>query len=220
MEDGFTYISDEGDLSADSRRELDETGFVVIPDAIGSEELSQKATAYDSLLLSASPQDIRVGSTTTRVGLAYGGPEFDSLCMLPTLLAACRHIIGQPIKLSSFHVRTLHPRSQAQRLHIDFRPGEERFPLAGFIYMIDDFRADNGATGFLPGSHRWPSRPDELTDESLTEFNDQIQTAVGRAGSLIVFHGSIWHEHTANLTDAPRRSIQGAFIPRDAPSAV
>jgi hypothetical protein len=174
MQDGFTYIGDEGDLSAGSRRELDENGFVVIPNAIASKELSQMATAYDSLLLSASPQDIRVGSTTTRVGLTGGGQEFDSLYISPLLLGACRHIIGQPIKLSSFHVRTLHPRSQAQRLHIDFRPDEERFPLAGFIYMIDDFRIDNGATGFLPGSHRWPRRPDELTDESLAEFNDQV----------------------------------------------
>jgi ectoine hydroxylase-related dioxygenase (phytanoyl-CoA dioxygenase family) len=35
------------------------------------------------------------------------------------------------------------------------------------------------------------------------------------AGSLLVFNGSAWHGHTANTSSGPRRSIQGAFIPRD-----
>jgi hypothetical protein len=30
---------------------------------------------------------------------------------------------------------------------------------------------------------------------------------------------SAWHGHTANTTDAPRRSLQGAFIPRDGQAA-
>lgn len=29
------------------------------------------------------------------------------------------------------------------------------WPLVGFILMIDEFRPDNGATRFVPGSHRW-----------------------------------------------------------------
>ena len=36
----------------------------------------------------------------------------------------------------------------------------------------------------------------------------------GPAGSLLVFNGSVWHGHTANSSSWPRRSIQGAFIPR------
>jgi hypothetical protein len=34
-------------------------------------------------------------------------------------------------------------------------------------------------------------------------------------GSGLVFHGSAWHSHTANVSSGPRRSLQGAFIPRD-----
>jgi hypothetical protein len=40
-------------------------------------------------------------------------------------------------------------------------------------------------------------------------------TRVTDAGSLIVFNGSTWHGHTANTSTRPRRSLQGAFIPRD-----
>ena len=39
--------------------------------------------------------------------------------------------------------------------------------------------------------------------------------ACGSAGSLLVFNGSAWHGHTANVSGDPRRSLQGAFIPRD-----
>ena len=39
-------------------------------------------------------------------------------------------------------------------------------------------------------------------------------------GSLIVFDGSVLHGHLTNLTNTPRRSIQGAFIPRYATSAI
>jgi ectoine hydroxylase-related dioxygenase (phytanoyl-CoA dioxygenase family) len=38
--------------------------------------------------------------------------------------------------------------------------------------------------------------------------------ACGSAGSLLVFNGSAWHGHTANTSTTPRRSVQGAFIPR------
>ena len=33
-----------------------------------------------------------------------------------------------------------------------------------------------------------------------------------------LFNGSVWHGHTANRSTGRRRSIQGAFIPRDARS--
>jgi ectoine hydroxylase-related dioxygenase (phytanoyl-CoA dioxygenase family) len=37
---------------------------------------------------------------------------------------------------------------------------------------------------------------------------------------MIVYNGSVWHGHTANGSDLPRRSIQGAYIRRDAKSGI
>ena len=31
---------------------------------------------------------------------------------------------------------------------------------------------------------------------------------------MIIYNGSVWHEHGPNVTDAPSPSIQGAFIRR------
>jgi hypothetical protein len=204
-------------LSKNALRDLDENGFVVIPGPFESGEMPRVSEAYDSVVSSASPDDIRIGSSTTRVN-AFVDPEqgLSALYTHPPLLEAAGHIIGGPFKLSSMLARTLHPNSSAQRLHVDFKKDEERFPLAGFIFMVDEFCADNGATGFLPGSHRWQTTPNDLTDEALANHDHKIQIARGKAGSLIVFNGSVWHGYTANSTSTARRSIQGAFIPRDA----
>jgi len=73
-------------------------------------------------------------------------------------------------------------------------------------------RSDNGATRFVRGSHRWLERPGDapLSDRVVSEI-----PACEPAGSLLVFNGSAWHGHSANASAKPRRSIQGAFIPRE-----
>ena len=214
MHDWFRAISEGCSVPAKVIRDLDDIGFIVIPDAVTSDDLPQLALAYDSAFASASLNDKKIGSFTTRVnGFLNHGAEFDALYVYQPLLEASCYLIGQPFKLSSLHARTLHPNSQAQGLHIDFKMNEERFPMAGFILMVDDFRNDNGATRFVPGSHKWTTVPNDLPAECLEDYENQTVPACGQAGSMIVFNGSIWHGHSANITGMPRRSLQGAYIP-------
>jgi ectoine hydroxylase-related dioxygenase (phytanoyl-CoA dioxygenase family) len=90
--------------------------------------------------------------------------------------------------------------------------------MAGFIFMVDEFREDNGATRFLLGSHLWSTVPPDLVPGDLKADYPGQALACGPAGSMIVFNGSVWHGHTANRSREPRRSIQGAYIRRDAES--
>jgi ectoine hydroxylase-related dioxygenase (phytanoyl-CoA dioxygenase family) len=111
------------------------------------------------------------------------------------------------------HARTLNPHSPAQGLHADFPRDDSdlaagAWPMVGFIFMVDAFTTENGATLFVPGSQRW-------TSDARRDHPNQTP-ACGPAGSMIVFNGSAWHGHGANTTDRPRRSLQGAFIRRDA----
>lgn len=217
MEDWFSLISAGCELSANTIQSLNDAGFVIIPSLIAPDRLARLSTAYDSAFAVASVGDVRVGKTTTRLhDFVNRGSEFDELYICQPLLKACCHVIGRPFKLSSMLGRTLHPNAQAQGLHIDFKQDEERFPLVSFIWMVDEFRSDNGATQFVPDSHNWSEVPYELTNDHLAEYENQIVTACGQAGSVIIFNGSVLHGHSANTTSAPRRSIQGAFIPRDA----
>ena len=60
---------------------------------------------------------------------------------------------------------------------------------------------------------------DELVNGATDDYQGQA-LACGPAGSIIIFNGSVWHGHTANRSPNRRRSIQGAFVPRDARSAI
>lgn len=172
------------------------------------------ARAYDEVMASATEPDLRIGTTTTRVNdLVNRGEAFDALYVFPPLVDACHQIIGGPFKLSSLVARTLRPGMPAQGLHVDVRHHSADWPLVGFILMVDEFGPENGATRFVPGSQRWTKAPHGTESELQAERDDQVLSC-GPAGSLLIFNGSTWHGHTANVTNAPRRSIHGAFIPR------
>lgn len=216
MDDWFKEIGRGCELPERELRELLDSGFVVIPGPLTSDQLAQLSRAYDFALAGAVPSDLSIGNENTRVhDFVNRGAEFDDLYVYRPVLEACCRVIGQPFKLSSLLARSVHPHSQAQTLHVDCRADTNGWPMVGFILMVDDFRGDNGATRFVPGSHKWPTSSCDLVRDSATEHEDEV-VACGIAGSVIIYHGSVWHGHSANRSGEPRRSLQGAYIPRDA----
>ncbi len=214
MDDWFGTGFEGRELPPDRAQDLHQHGFVVLPHLIPGWQADQLARAYDAAVASAAENDVREGSTSTRVtDFVNRGVEFDDIYISRPLLEASYRIIGRPFKLSSFHARTVRPGSGAQELHADVRRDSADWPLVGFILMVDEFRPDNGATRFVPGSQRWPHGPEDVSDPRA-DYEGQV-LACGPAGSLLIFHGSAWHGHTANTSVRPRRSLQGAFIPRD-----
>jgi hypothetical protein len=200
-------------------QKLCDEGFVVLPGLVAAGRLTQLSDAYDAAVASATGDDIRIGSTCTRVNdFVNRGAEFDDIYLFPSLIEAAGRVIGRPFKLSSFLARTVRPNAPEQNLHVDVRRSSADWPLLGFIFMIDEFRPDNAATRFVPGSHLWPDLAEDATSDARPDLSDQV-LACGAAGSLIVFNGSAWHGHAANISSRPRRSLQGAYIPRDGKAA-
>lgn len=220
MDEWFGVIDEGGELSAGALRELREAGFVVVPGPVSSEGLARLVEAYDAAVACASAEDVGVGSTTTRVNdFVNRGPEFDGLYVYAPILEACCRVIGRPFKLSALLARTVRPNVCAQKLHVDFEREADGWPMVGFILMLDGFRADNGATRFVPGSHRWQSTPRDFPQDASEDYDGQT-LACGPAGSVIIYNGSVWHGHAANRSGEPRRSIQGTYIRRDAAAAI
>ena len=220
MNDWFKELGSGCELLSGDVKELLDSGFVVIRGPVASERMAQFAQAYDSAVTRADPADVSVGSTTTRVhDFVNRGPEFDELYIYRPVLEACCRVIGQPFKLSSLLARTVRPYSQSQPLHVDFKTDADGWPMVGLIIMVDGFMRDNGATRFIPGSHKPPAIPSKVMEVSASDRGCQVM-ACGEAGSVILYNGSVWHGHAANLSGEPRRSIQGAYIRRDAKPAV
>jgi hypothetical protein len=219
MVDWFETLAARSELSADAASELHDRGFIVLPGPVPPERMASWTDAYTAAMSSASGLDVRVGSTSTRVSdFVNRGADFDALYIFPPLVDACCRVIGQTFKLSSLQARTLRPHTPAQELHVDVQRESADWPLLGFILMVDEFQQENGATRFVPGSHQWLSAPEQTVSDLRADRADQV-LACGPAGSLLIFNGSAWHGHTANTSDAPRRSLQGAFIPSDGQAA-
>jgi Phytanoyl-CoA dioxygenase (PhyH) len=184
--------------------ELLQRGFIVTDGPYSFNEIISVASDYDHSFTVTPDAQIKRGRTSMRWGGLVALEPFHRIYLHPALLSAASERIGGPFKLSSFCARSLLPNVPAAPPHQDVAPGADGYPLVGFIFMVDEFRSENGATRFMAGLRDAPRPPADAL----------ARDACGPAGSMLIFDGTTWHGHGANRTDKPRRSIQGAFIPQ------
>src|SRR5215471_3377239 len=174
MVDWFEEIVAGTALPSSVATELLTRGFAIVSGFIPPQRVAALSHAYDVAVAEAAGDDLRVGSTTTRVqGLIGRGAEFDALYIHPMLLEACACVIRRPFKLSSLLARTVHPETTAQPLHIDVKRGGEAWPLVGSIVMGGSFREANGATRLVPESHHWSMAPGDVMDDLTGDHKAQ-----------------------------------------------
>jgi len=162
---------------------LSDTGYAVIPGPFDASKLETVTSAIDKAAAAASHEEIKVGSSGSNVridGLLAKMPALERLFTHPPVVAAAEELIG-PFRLSSFHMRTVLPGAEAQALHQDVRPYCDGWPLLGFIFMMDVFTPENGATRFVPGSQKIETMPAEF----LRAHPAQVH-ACGPVGSMIL----------------------------------
>ena len=189
--------------------QLDTAGFAVFRGVVGREALARLRATYERAVANGAPPDLSVKNDLRLHGLVNADAEFDALYVCGAFLDACRRVIRAPFKLGCLLARTVPPGAAAQQLHADIAADARGWPMVGFIVMLDDFRADNGATRFVPGSHR---RAPPLDDGAAHVL------ACAPAGSAILYNGCVWHGYTANRSGGPRRSVQGSYVRHDVAS--
>ena len=182
VDEQFQQMCSDSTLPSQSVRQLVESGFVVVPGPVSLDPFNVLTAAYDEVMAVAAGPDFKIASTTTRVSdlLTYTS-VFDDVFLYPPLLEACAHIIGEPFKLSSFLARTLRVGTPAQELHADLARGSDDAPLLGFILMVDSFREENGATRFVPTSHRWIDLPGDRLPDARAKYSGEIWAAENAA---------------------------------------
>src|SRR6476646_1402770 len=114
MDHWFSVIASGSELAANTVKELDDVGFVVIPGPVAPPQLSRLAAVYDAAVSGADPADVGGGRTTTRVwDFVNRAPDFDGLYVYQPILDACCRVIGAPFHLSTMHAREVHPGAPA-----------------------------------------------------------------------------------------------------------
>jgi ectoine hydroxylase-related dioxygenase (phytanoyl-CoA dioxygenase family) len=130
------------------------------------------------------------------------------LIMDPTVTAICDHFL-RPNAPDGYQLHVtaalnVAPGARAQVLHREEDPFTI-FPLprphliVATMWAISDFRAENGATLLVPGSHRWTA------DRQPTP--DEILAAEMPAGSVLFWLGGTLHGAGANVSDEWRYGV-------------
>lgn len=144
-------------------------------------------------------------------------PVFLELLEQPVLLDLVKHILGPTMLNESYLVQSLdanvtHPGSGEQFIHLDAarETHDQVVPYqARFIWCLDSFDEENGATRVVPGSHRWNDR----IDMSGGTFFKSVP-AVAPAGSLIIYTDMLLHGTGGNVsTNRQRASINFGYCP-------
>ena len=201
---------------------LDTHGFIILEEVIAPDWLAELRRAFEAIFAregdEAGIEVAQMAGVRRLADLVNKGSVFDAVYLQPTLLMAVFHILQRPFKLHSLNGHDPRIGGGLQSLHMDW--GQPNAPgayhVVNSMWMLDDFARANGATRCVPGSHLTPGRVVDHVADPLADHPEQVHLT-GRAGSVVVFNGSLWHSSYRNLSTKTRRTLHCAFIAREHP---
>lgn len=182
--------------------ELQEQGFTVVR---AERDLTDRLR---EAILSATRDAPGPNATFERVCCQPLGldPVFTDICVHPVVLAFAEYLCGRGFLLSSSLV-TVRKAGSAIALHSDESwlpsPFPEHNPFMTACWITDDFNRENGATCFVPGSHRLRRPP---TEEEATSCLADAVPIEAPAGSIAIWDGAVWHGNVPR-TAAGERAV-------------
>ncbi|NNE72198.1 MAG: hypothetical protein HKN26_00875 [Acidimicrobiales bacterium] len=184
-------------------QEIERDGFSIVPNAIGPEQIEALKPAIDRAI---EQEQAEFGGRPGKHefiawDLVMKGPEFVRLLENPIMLQVFRAVLGDGCVLYACATNTLQSGAEnyTTEVHVDTARFAPDYTL-GLIctFALVDFEEDNGATWYLPGSHRQRERP---SDE---EFYAGAVRVVRKAGDVVIFNPRVWHRGGLNMTPDAR----------------
>ncbi len=187
---------------------IEEQGYTIVEGALDQETVDGLVDDLDRLehdLGIVPAANTFEGTRTTRVyNLLAHGPRFEELPVHPATLPICEGVLDRGLLVSSLSSIAIGPGETPQPVHADDQVIPLEKPHAPTVcntmWALTDFTEANGATRLVPGSHRADHSPD------LTRSYDTVPAEMSK-GSVLVWHGSLWHGGGANTTSQRRIGI-------------
>jgi ectoine hydroxylase-related dioxygenase (phytanoyl-CoA dioxygenase family) len=157
------------------------------------------------------------GFATLRMyNLLARDPIFQEMPTHPAVLPLVERVLDQGCLLSGMTAIDIGPGEGYQPMHGDdlvmsahlTRPHAPMMVTS--MWALTDFTKENGGTSYVPGSHVWPHTPDGPGALDGVE----VRKLEMPAGSVMVFHGSLWHGGGKNsTTDEWRLGVNQQYCP-------
>jgi ectoine hydroxylase-related dioxygenase (phytanoyl-CoA dioxygenase family) len=192
----------------ESLRQIDEIGYTVLEGAIEPDLIDTLVDELDRLeheLGIVPAANAFEGTSTVRIyNLLAHGPDFARIPVHPAVLPVVEGVLDAGLLVSSLSSIAIGPGETPQPIHADDQiiplPKPHPATVCNTMWALTDFTEENGATRLVPGSHRADHSPD------LTATYETVPAEMAK-GSVLVWHGSLWHGGGANTTGQRRVGI-------------
>jgi len=187
---------------------IERDGYVVLEGAI--EPALVDALAEDlarlerELGIAPATNDFEGHRTLRTYNLLAHGKVWQEVPVHPAVLPLVERVLDPGCLVSSLSSINLGPGETAQPIHADDQLLPVARPHAALVcnsmWALTDFTEANGATRIVPGSHLRPEAP---------PYGQPVESLAAEMpkGSVLVWHGSLWHGGGANRSAERRVGI-------------
>jgi len=126
------------------------------------------------------------------------------------LFSAVNVLLGESCIIHVYTSSSLppHAKNYGGRIHHE---RSDKYPdiadFVGMVILLDDFTEDNGATWYLPGSHKNRTQPSE------EYFYENARRLIAPAGSVFYFDWRLYHAGGENKTQFWRHALAMGITP-------
>jgi len=185
---------------------IEADGYTIVPDAAEPELVE---TLLDTIRriehdLDVQPRGTQAeGHATKRMyNLLARDPVFQAMPLHPSVLPVVERLLDRGCLLSGMTAIDIVMSRHLRRPHAPM--------MVTSMWALTDFTTANGGTRFVPGSHRFETTPDQPGALDGVE----VRALETPAGSIMIFHGSLWHGGGSNTTaDEWRCGVNVQFCP-------
>ena len=187
---------------------IDRDGFTVLERVIEPElvdALAAHLAGLEDLYGVVPASNSFEGERTVRIyNLLALGKVYEAVPVHENVLPLVERVLDPGCLVSSLSSIAIDPGETAQPIHADDQlipiPKPHPPTVCNTMWALTDFTEENGATRVIPGSHRRDHNPDYGAPY------DSVPAGMPR-GSVLVWHGSLWHGGGANATDERRLGL-------------